>query len=318
MTSSNMSAYNTAQSSDIDLREIFLLLAASKFTIFSITSLMAILGVMYSLLIPDLYTSESTFMSSDSQQESVSSMASQLGNVAGLAGLAGGAKQSAKTIRSLAIMRSRGFSANLIDTYDLWVPILAIDGWDKTTNTFSYDENIFNKEKEILVGGKGIRYSPSSYPKAHQAYQSMVSVSEDIKTGIFTLKVKHYSPYEAQKISIAILESINKHIKARVIVEAESSIAFLEKELSPSVNQELRLRIFDLMQSQIERIMLAKVTNEIAFMILDSPTFPETKSQPKRAMICVLFTLIGFVTSILYVIFNKLILNRNTFLNSNY
>ena len=318
MTRSNLQAPNTAQSSDIDLREVFLLLAASKFTIVSITCVMAILGVMYSLLIPDLYTSESTFMSSDSQQESVSSMASQLGNVAGLVGLDGGAKQSTKTVRSLAIMRSREFSANLIDTYDLWLPILAIDGWDKTKNTFSYDENIFNNEKQLWVGGKGVSYSPSSYAQAHQAYQRIVAISEDTKTGIFTLRVNHYSPYEAQKISIAIFESINKQIKDRAISEAESSIAFLGKELSPSVNQELRLRIFDLMQGQIERAMLAKVTNEIAFMILDSPSFPETKSQPKRAMICILFALIGFFTSILYVLFNKFILDRNTFFNSNH
>jgi LPS O-antigen subunit length determinant protein (WzzB/FepE family) len=48
--------------------------------------------------------------------------------------------------------------------------------------------------------------------------------------------------------------------------------------------------------------MLAKVRQEYAFKTIDPAVVPEVKSEPKRALICVLGTLLGGMFAVLWVL----------------
>jgi LPS O-antigen subunit length determinant protein (WzzB/FepE family) len=57
-----------------------------------------------------------------------------------------------------------------------------------------------------------------------------------------------------------------------------------------------------MIQSQTETIMLAKVREEYAFKTIDPAVVPEEKTEPKRALICVLGTLLGGMAGVLWVL----------------
>ena len=59
---------------------------------------------------------------------------------------------------------------------------------------------------------------------------------------------------------------------------------------------------FELIQSQTETIMLAKVREEYLFKVIDPAIVPEQKYGPKRALICVLGTLLGGMLAVLLVL----------------
>jgi LPS O-antigen subunit length determinant protein (WzzB/FepE family) len=50
---------------------------------------------------------------------------------------------------------------------------------------------------------------------------------------------------------------------------------------------------FELIQSQTETIMLANASPEYLFKTLDPAVVPEMKAGPKRALICILGSLLG-------------------------
>jgi uncharacterized protein involved in exopolysaccharide biosynthesis len=59
---------------------------------------------------------------------------------------------------------------------------------------------------------------------------------------------------------------------------------------------------FKLIEEQTKIVMLAKVSPEYMLRTLDPAVIPEIKSQPNRALICVLGTLLGGMLSVLGVL----------------
>ena len=70
---------------EIDLKELFNILYDGKWTILSITTLISIIGVIYSLLLPNIYESKALLVPVNSSN----SISGALQSYSGLAGLAG-------------------------------------------------------------------------------------------------------------------------------------------------------------------------------------------------------------------------------------
>ena len=101
--------------------------------------------------------------------------------------------------------------------------------------------------------------------------------------------------------SLAI-KDLNNAIRAQDIAEAESSIAYLRQQVEATPLAELRKVFFDLIQAQTETMMLAQVREEYVFKTLDPALAPERKSEPKRALICILGTMLGGMIGVIYVL----------------
>jgi LPS O-antigen subunit length determinant protein (WzzB/FepE family) len=56
--------------------------------------------------------------------------------------------------------------------------------------------------------------------------------------------------------------------------------------------------------------MLAKVRQEYAFKTIDPAVVPEEKSEPNRALICVLGTLLGGMLAVLWVLVAHYVIKR--------
>jgi len=57
-----------------------------------------------------------------------------------------------------------------------------------------------------------------------------------------------------------------------------------------------------LIEEQTKTIMLANVSKDYVFDIIDPPVVPERKSKPSRALICVLGTLLGGMLGVVLVL----------------
>ena len=70
---------------EINLREVFFTLWQEKKVIISITAFISIIGIIYSLSLPNIYTSKAILV----PVEPANSMSGNIGGYAGIAGLAG-------------------------------------------------------------------------------------------------------------------------------------------------------------------------------------------------------------------------------------
>ena len=64
----------------------------------------------------------------------------------------------------------------------------------------------------------------------------------------------------------------------------------------------MREVFYEIIEEQIKNKMLAEASPEYAFTTVSRAMLPEQKSKPKRALICVLGTLLGGMLSILVVL----------------
>ena len=109
-----------------------------------------------------------------------------------------------------------------------------------------------------------------------------------------------------------VIKDLNNAIREQEIDEAESSIAYLRQQIEQTPLTELRKLFFNLIQSQTETMMLANVREEYVFKTIDPATIPEFKSEPKRALICILGTFLGGFLALIYVLGHHYIRTLNS------
>tara|TARA_B110000008_G_scaffold262798_1_gene285572 strand:+ start:125 stop:1036 length:912 start_codon:yes stop_codon:yes gene_type:complete len=292
---------------EINLIELMRVIWSGKYIIGSITFLASIIAVVYSLSLSDTYRSEVSLSPVGLEGENSSGLAGQLGGLAGIAGITMGDNAGSKITIGLEVMQSRRFFNQIATKYNIVKPLMASKDWDRATNKLIYDEEIYDSKLNKWVRNpKPPMSAEPSLQEAHREFSSIFSVIRDNKTGIITLGIEHYSPYIAKQWLDWIILEINNLSRNDDMNQAEKSIKFLKDEIRVTNLNEIKEGISKLIQSQVEKIMLAKVTPEYLFKIIDPPYVSEIKSGPSRALICILGFLLGLMSGILFVIIRHL------------
>jgi hypothetical protein len=237
---------------------------------------------------------------SDKSAGGISSLSGQLGGLAGLAGisLGGSSDKSLEQIKDL--VRSRSFLQGFIERHQLIEEVMAVKDWNRETNQLVYDQNIYNNESKTWVrtAPPGKKVVPSSW-EAYPILLSKINIEAQVKKDIFHLSVDHYSPYVAKKWVELLLSDINTFYRQRSKRETQESIAYLRATLEKTEFAEVKTTIYDLIEDQIKSDMLSEVRQEFALETLSGAVLPEDKDHPKRALICILGTIISGVLSII-------------------
>jgi LPS O-antigen subunit length determinant protein (WzzB/FepE family) len=118
-----------------------------------------------------------------------------------------------------------------------------------------------------------------------------------------TIAIEHVSPFVAQQWVNWLIQDINATMKQRDVLEANKSTSFLTQQLEQTKIADIRAVLYKLVEEQTKTIMFANVRDEYVFKTIDPAIIPEQKFKPKRALICILGTLIGvFLSSVLVLI----------------
>ncbi|HBC3556810.1 TPA: Wzz/FepE/Etk N-terminal domain-containing protein [Vibrio parahaemolyticus] len=292
---------------EIDLRELFKAIWNGKWFIIVTTFIFAIGSVLYALSLPNIYKADALLSPAESSNGGgLSKMAGQLGGLAALAGVNLGAGESSQTDLAVQVMKSRQFVEAFINKHDLLVPLMAAKDWDLANNKLIFDEEVYNPTTgEWLREPSGLR---GAIPTAQEAFEvfskEVLSVSQDKESGLYTVSVKNYSPYIAQQWVNWLIEDINKVMRERAIAETSQNLAYLNTQLQKTAVTNMQSTFYKLIEEQTKSLMLAEVQEEFVFKVVDPAVVPETKSEPKRALIVVLSTMFGFVFSISLIILN--------------
>ena len=307
--------YNkNSDSQEIDFIEIINIIWDGKIKIFIILLIVSILSIFYSLSLPNIYKSEATLTSVSEDASSLSSMAREIGGLglANMAGISLGTEEGNKTTIGIAVLNSRQFFKNFANKHNVILPLMASNGWNRSSNSLIYDPDIYDiVEKKWVRKPSKIYNATPSVQESHKEFRKIFSVSEDQKTGIITISIEHFSPYLAKKWLEAIILEINELSRGEDILIAEKSISYLHEQIKSTTISEIKSRLFDLIQTQSQTIMLAKSTPEYLFKTIDPAVIPEIKYGPKRAVICLIGFLVGLFFAIIYVFISHYLRNYN-------
>ncbi|EGQ8312451.1 LPS O-antigen length regulator [Vibrio parahaemolyticus] len=289
---------HSQQSADdeIDLRELFAALWKGKWLIIATTFVFALGSVLYALSLPNIYKADALLSPAESSNGGgLSKMAGQLGGLAALAGVNLGTGESSQTDLAVQVMKSRQFVEAFINKHDLLVLLMAATDWDLTNNKLILDEELYNpNSREWLREPNGLRGSTPTAQEAFEVFnKEVLSISQDKESGLYTVSVKYYSPYIAQQWVNWLIEDINKVMRERTIAETSQNLAYLNTQLQKTAVADMQSTFYKLIEEQTKSLMLAEVQEEFIFKVVDPAVVPELKDGPKRALICMLGTLIG-------------------------
>mgnify|MGYP006078228757 FL=1 len=289
---------------EIDLRELFGVLWAGKIKIIAITAVFALASVVYALSVPNQYKATALLSPAQSSGGGLSGALGQLGGLASLAGVSIGGGESSEAQVAQEIMKSWNFIEGFIKSNDLAVEIYAAEGWSKSSNSLQINSDLYDEsDSQWLVENNdtGELGPPSSW-KLFEDFLGMLSVSEDKKSGLVSVSIEYYSPQIAKHWLDLYVAAINGHMQERKMAEVTRNITYLEAQIKKTNIAEMKEVFYTIIEEQIKSKMLAEASPDYAFVPVSPSMVPEEKSQPKRALICILGTLLGGMLSVLWVL----------------
>jgi len=289
---------------EIDLRELFYVLLEGKWIIFSVTSFISIIVLIYSLLLPNIYEAKAMLVPVNPS----SGIAGALGSYSGLAGIAGislpaggGEGNSAKAIEKI---RSLSFFENNILPNIQLPDLMAVKSWNSKTNILNFDNSIYDTSSNTWV--RDYSYPRQQIPSPQESFEvyttSHLSLSEDKKSGFVSLSIKHQSPFVAKQWVELIVNEVNSFYRQKDKVESEKAVSYLNQQISLTSLSEIKEALAQLLQEETKKLTLIEANQYYVFDYIDPPAVMEKKSEPKRALICILGALLGGMLSIVFVL----------------
>lgn len=277
--------------SEVNIREVLRMLWGSRWTIVAITLFTAVCAGIAAFLVPKKYEASVVVSpvasTSSGQLGGLSAMTSQLGGLAALAGISVGS--DSKKSESIAILQSEALTADYIRSNDL-LPVLYERKWDAARKDW--------KDKD-----------PDQIPtlwKANQYFKKTIrKIKTDNKSGLVTMTITWRDPALAAKWANDLVLIANDYLRTKAIEESERNIAYLNAEAAKTNIVEARQAIYSILQTEINRAMLARGSEEYAFKVIDPATQPEKASSPQKRLWAALGVFAGAFLSVLFVLARK-------------
>ena len=289
---------------EIDLKELFGVLWASKVLIAAITVIFAISSVLYALSIPNQYKATAVLAPAQSDGGGLSSALGQLGGLASLAGVSIGEGSSSEAQIAQEIMKSWSFVESFIAKNKLEVEVYAAKGWSKGSGELKIDNDVYDIDTQswLLEDAETGELTPPTSWQLFERFNAMTSVSQDKQSGLVSVSIEYYSPVIAKEWLDLYIGAINEHMQARQVAKVSLNISYLEAQIAKTSITEMREVFYTIIEEQTKNKMVAEASPDYAFVAVSPSMVPEKKSKPSRALICVLGTLLGGMLGVVIVL----------------
>jgi uncharacterized protein involved in exopolysaccharide biosynthesis len=249
--------------SDFDLFELWNRVWRRRWLVIAISGMFAVAGVVYSLLATPMFRAETVIVQvRDNGLGGAANLANQLGGLASIVGMNLGAMNGDNNGR--ALLESRRLTEEFIRRY---VPI----------------EQIIEKPGKQRT----MWYAVKSFRNG------ILDINEDVREGKITVTIEWKDPQTAAKFANLYVALANDVVRNRTLTEANRNIEYLNQQIEKTTVVELRRVMYNLIETETKRVMLANSRAEYAFTVIDPAVAPELRHSPKRTRIVLTFTFIG-------------------------
>lgn len=276
-----------SQSADFELWDVLKKLWRARWWIVASVVMCEVVAVWLVVVEKPIYRATVLLIPSGADRDSFGAgLGSALGQLGGLATLAGVNIGSGDgvTEEALAVLKSRQFTGVFIDDMKL-APKFFPDSWDAVANKW-----------------KGQRDRWPTPAKAYSFFDSQVrAIVKDKKTGLVSIQIEWRDRVEAAQWANELADRINSEMRFRAISKAKASVGFLEQELSKTSVLGTRDAINRLLDIQVKQIMLASVTKDYAFRVVDKavPSDLDDPVRPKKKLYLMAGVLLGILGGVL-------------------
>ena len=202
-------------------------------------------------------------------------LGSQLGSLGSLAGF--GLNEAGPAQEYRAILRSRALAEAFVEQYD------------------------------VGIGAEGAADESSSLWQRVRDFRDLnLRIAENPTDGTTTVSIEWPDPDVAATWANAYIALANETIRNRELRTANSNIEYLKQQLAGTSIVGLEQALSSLLEVEIQKQMLAKLSTEFAFTVVDAAVPPEKRTRPRRALIVILGGILGGVAGLLLVFLIRL------------
>jgi uncharacterized protein involved in exopolysaccharide biosynthesis len=245
------------------------------------TSLTTVLAASYAFLATPVYRSEVLFtvVQRDQNAGALGGLGSSVGLLAQFVG--GGILGQSSSPEAAALLTSRTLAEEFFEANQV-IPLMFPDLWDPEANAW-----IPTDDKDIPTVGAAFGYFD----------EDIRFVETDSDTGLMMLSIEWRDRHLAQQWASSIVELANERQRASAVRDATESIEYLKAQLEKTDVVEIRQAIFAVMEQQLQAIMLANVTKEYAYKVIDPAVVADEEAfvRPMRLLIIALGLIGGFL-----------------------
>jgi uncharacterized protein involved in exopolysaccharide biosynthesis len=272
----------SADDDEVGLWEIWDALWSSRALIVAIVAGFSLCGVTYAMFAQEWYKAEVVLAPVNQQADAGGALAG-LG-LGGLASLAGINLPGASDPQAVAVLRSKDFARDFIEGLKL-MPVL-LEG--------------------VSAGSK-----PLDIRDAVRVFDRRVrAVTENPKTRLVTLSIRWKDPETAALWANALAKRLNNRLRDRAVAEAERNVTYLTKEITSTNVVSLQQAIGSMLETEMQKLMLARGNEEYAFKVIDQAVPPKERDSPKRLMIALVSFLAGGFISTTIVLMRQSVRSR--------
>lgn len=291
---------HSIQDDDINLIDLLNVIWEKKIVLFVSTLIITFISLIYAVMSPNIYISQTLLTPAENNQTSLGGL-SEYASVASFAGISLPSSGGDKSLEAIERIKSYDFFKEHILKVMPLQDLLAIKYWDQELNKITYDQKSYNDVSNKWV--RKVSFPKKTIPSDQEAYEEYLDIMSVRKNKNFiTISVRHYSPFVAQKLNKNIIDTINMSMREDEKMRTLKSIEFLNEQSNNANLAEIKKAISFLLQEQIKSLMLVEANDEYIFKVVNSPTAPELKSEPRRSLIVILGALGGFIFGLLYIL----------------
>jgi uncharacterized protein involved in exopolysaccharide biosynthesis len=247
----------------IDIFAIIRLMWRYKYLIGFMSIVGALLAVYLALTARELFRAEAVVtVVHENGLSDQQGLGGQLGGLASLAGLTPGGTEDAGT---QGVLASRHLIEEFIKRYNL-MPLLMPKPGPRSTLWFAV--------------------------KRFQEHVALIHVDQE--KGLTTVSMDWFDPATAAKWTNDFIALANELLRTRAIEDATRNVAFLNAQTQRTQSVEIQHSLNNLIESETKKLMLASGRTDYAFQTIDPAVPPGIRHSPKRALLVVSGTALGF------------------------
>ena len=182
------------------------------------------------------------------------SLSSQLGGLASLAGVNIG--NNGPNLENKAVLESRGLVEEFVKRNDI-VPLMNINAKLPNHPWFAVE----------------------------QFKRNVLDMRDDKMKGTTTVTIDWTDPAVAAQWANGFVGLANELLRSRAVRESTQNIAFLNKQIAQTSVVEVQRVMFNLIETETKRLMLATGRTEYAFTVVDPAVPPQARVSPRRTLI---------------------------------
>jgi uncharacterized protein involved in exopolysaccharide biosynthesis len=274
---------------DLSLWNVGSALFAGRFWVLAFAIPTTVAFSLWAFLSTPIYRS-SAVLAPVNANYSAGGLSSALGQLGGLASLAGINidTRDSRIEEALAILRSREFIEKFIADHNL-LPVLFPEKWDA------------HGERWSVPAAK----APTPWKGYKRFIGSVLNIDRDKKTGLIAVSIDWQDRDRAAAWANEIVERANTEMRVRALDEAAASVRYLEEEREKTQFVDSRTAINHLIESQINKKMLATVTKEYVFRVVDQALPADTADifRPRKLLLVIFGVFSGTILGSIFVLF---------------